>query len=327
MRNDADNLEHVISVRNVKKRFKTRVFGGEVMALTGVSLDVAKGSIFGLLGPNGAGKTTLVKILLGIIRRSEGDAKLLGYTAGDMRGRRRVGYLPEQLKLPPHQTARTALEFYGRLSGMTHRDIRVRSEQVLDLVGLRGRDKESVKRFSKGMQQRLGLAQSLLHDPDVLFLDEPTDGLDPVGRTQVREIMRRLQDQGRTVFVNSHLLQEVELICDRVAILDKGMLRYVGVLDELTPADGTTVVIGLAGTSENIESTIREIGKGTLGSSDLGESELTVTVADQGESDRIIDLIRKNDVGVTHLTRQRKSLEDAFLELISSNEGLEAELV
>ena len=327
MPSEADHGENVISVRNVKKRFKTGVFGGHVMALKGVSLDVAKGSIFGLLGPNGAGKTTLVKILMGIIRRSEGEAKLLGFNAGDMRSRKRVGYLPEQLKLPPHQTARTALEYYGRLSGMSHADIKARRDGILELVGLLGRDKESVKRFSKGMQQRLGLAQALLHNPEVLFLDEPTDGLDPVGRSQVRDIMRRLQEEGRTVFVNSHLLQEVELVCDQVAILDKGQLRYVGVLSDLTPSDGTTLTFGLAGSSENIDAAIAEIGSGELHTDDGVGPRLTIHVADQAASDRIIDLLRKHNVGVTHLSQQRKSLEDAFLELISSDAELEAELV
>jgi len=323
----ADRLENVISIRNITKRFKTSVFGGHIMALNGVSLDVSPGSIFGLLGPNGAGKTTLVKILMGIIRRSEGEATLLGFNAGDMRSRRRVGYLPEQLKLPPHQTARTALEYYGRLSGMSYADIRARRDQVLELVGLQGRDKESVKRFSKGMQQRLGLAQALLHNPDVLFLDEPTDGLDPVGRSQVREIMRRLQEQGRTVFVNSHLLQEVELICDQVAILDKGKLRYVGILDELTPSDGTTLTFGLAGSTEQINAAVAEIGGGEIHDSEANGSELQIHVVDQSESDRITDILRKHDVGITRLTRQRRSLEDAFLDLISSGAELEAELV
>ncbi len=200
-----------------------------------VSLDVGRGEIFGLLGPNGAGKTTLIKVLLGLVRGSSGAATLLGFPAGDRRGRRTVGYLPEQLRIARHHTARTALQFYGQLHGLDATTIRKRSSKLIDLVGLQGRDVESVKRFSKGMLQRLGLAQAMLHEPELLFLDEPTDGLDPIGRSQVRSVLQQLRDQGRTVFVNSHLLQEVELICDRVSVLDRGRVRYVGTIRDLTP--------------------------------------------------------------------------------------------
>ncbi|MCA9214882.1 MAG: ABC transporter ATP-binding protein [Planctomycetales bacterium] len=318
--------EYVISVRNVSKRFKTKVFGGHIHALKGVSLDVKPGTIFGLLGPNGAGKTTLVKILLGIIRHSDGEAKLLGLKPGDKRSRRKVGYLPEQLKLPPHQTALTALEYYGRLSGMSHSEIRARRGEVIDLVELTGRDKESVKRFSKGMQQRLGLAQALLHNPEVLFLDEPTDGLDPVGRSQVRTIMKRLKEQGRTVFVNSHLLQEVELVCDEVAILDKGSLKYVGVLDALTPSDDTTIVVRLTGKAEDMETAATHIDGAVVTTSQTG-SVLTAPSSSQSDTDRIVDTLRQNNLGIVQLIRQRRTLEDAFLDLISQGEALEAELV
>lgn len=321
------NSDFVVSVRNVDKRFKTGWFGGYIHALRDVSLDVRKGSIFGLLGPNGAGKTTLIKILLGIIRHSKGDARLLNYKAGDVRGRRRVGYLPEQLKLPKHQTARTALEFYGRLSGMSHGDIRSRRDGVLETVGLMGRDRESVRRFSKGMQQRLGLAQALLHDPEVLFLDEPTDGLDPVGRSQVRDIMRQLRAEGRTVFVNSHLLQEVELVCDQVAILNKGQLRYVGVLEDLMPSEDTTIEIGLVGEPEKIKAAINMIGECDFDPSTPMGPLVRVETAEQAAADRVIDTIRQHSVGITRLTRRRKTLEDKFLELISADGAVEAELI
>ena len=201
---------------------------------------------------------------------------------------------------------------------------------ILERVGLAGRETDRVESYSKGMKQRLMVARALINTPDILFLDEPTDGLDPVGRSQVREIMRRLQEQGRTVFVNSHLLQEVELICDQVAILDKGKLRYVGILDELTPSDGTTLTFGLAGSTEQINAAVAavaEIGGGEIHHSEANGSELQIHVVDQSESDRITDILRKHDVGITRLTRQRRSLEDAFLDLISSGAELEAELV
>ena len=207
-------------------------------ALKGVSLRVERGEIFGLLGGNGAGKTTFIKTLLGIIRKTAGEARLLGFPAGDRRGRKLVGYLPENLRVPRHLTGYTALEYYGNLSNVPTRSIRQRRGPLLEKVGLAERAKDPVRTYSKGMLQRLGLAQAMLHDPELFILDEPTDGLDPLARSQVRGYLTELKRQGKTIFLNSHILQEVELICDRVAILDKGVLRRVANVAEITSGRG-----------------------------------------------------------------------------------------
>lgn len=211
----------------------------DIHALQGVSLSACRGQVFGLLGPNGAGKTTLIKILLGVIRSSGGRASLFGLPAGSTPARRRVGYLPESLRVDRHHTARSALSFYGRLSGLDSKAIRDRSDELLELVGLSTRDRESVKRFSKGMLQRLGLAQALMHDPDLLVLDEPTDGLDPVGRQEVRKVIERLRAAGKTIFLNSHILHEVELVCTHLAIMAHGEVLASGSLDELRDGGGS----------------------------------------------------------------------------------------
>ena len=209
------------------------IFRQRHVALQNVSLTVQRGEIFGLLGPNGAGKTTFLKIMLGIIRKTSGQASLLGYPAGSRQGRKLVGYLPEHLRVPAHLTGYQALEFFGNLSNVPTRIVRERRQQLLETVGLADRAKDNVKQYSKGMLQRLGLAQALLHDPELLVLDEPTDGLDPKARAEMRQIIRDLQGRGVTIFLNSHLLQEVEMICQRVAILDKGQLRYCGPVDSI----------------------------------------------------------------------------------------------
>lgn len=224
----------VIAVHRVTKRYRSGlVRGRRITALSEVSLQARRGEIFGLLGPNGAGKTTLIKILLGVIHADGGWASLAGQPAGTLAARRHVGYLPESLRIDRHHTARSALAFYGRMSGLDRATIRHRSSQLISLVGLAGRDRESVRRFSKGMSQRLGLAQALLHDPDLLILDEPTDGLDPVGRSEVRRLLLELKSRGKSIFLNSHILQEVELVCDRVAVMASGQVRGVGTIDEL----------------------------------------------------------------------------------------------
>ena len=307
-----------ISVRDVHKHYKAG-WKRSVHALKGVSLEVMPGQIFGLLGPNGAGKTTLIKVVLGIIRRSGGNVSLMGHPAGDLRGRQMVGYLPENLRVAHHQSARTAMEYYGRLSRMSFHEIREKRDKLLDLVGLSGRTKESVKRFSKGMLQRLGLAQSLLHDPKLLILDEPTDGLDPVGRAQVRNILFELRDQGRTIFLNSHLLHEVESVCDHVAILGQGELKFQGQISELTPSTTGNLLIEIAGT----ESAIREL----LGNRQISSMqprhdsvEAILPMADDTAANALVDQIRAGGFSIRKLDWRRKTLEDAFLELVGTPE-------
>jgi ABC-2 type transport system ATP-binding protein len=308
-----------IEISELRKVYRDGlIFRRSFEALRGISFSVEPGEIFGLLGPNGAGKTTFIKVLLGIVRKSGGTATVLGHSAGNRRTRRRIGYLPENLRIPRHLNACSALDYYGGLSGLSVADARARRGQLLESVGLAEWTKVTVKKYSKGMLQRLGLAQALLHDPELLFLDEPTDGLDPIGRSHVRNVLRDLKAAGKTVFLNSHLLQEVEMICDRVAILDKGVLRSVGSLAEIAPKqlEGVELELELTGTVDAVEKVMSQ--QSVSKRERLGESHfrLVVRLPDQAAVDRCIDDLRREQVSIVGLSRRRITLEDAFLEIL-----------
>ena len=219
---------------------------GALTAVDGIDLRVDAGEVFGFLGPNGAGKTTTVKMLLGLVAPSAGEARVLGCRPGDPAAMRRIGFLPEHFRFPPWLTAYNFLDTHGQLYGMSAAQRRTRIPELLERVGLGARARSRLGEFSKGMQQRVGLAQALLNEPALVFLDEPTSGLDPVGRYEVREIIRELRQRGVTVFLNSHFLSEVEVTCDRVAIVKRGRLVRVGSLEELT-AGATQIEIRAAG--------------------------------------------------------------------------------
>jgi ABC-2 type transport system ATP-binding protein len=307
----------VIEVDSLQKTYRDGFLGRrQVVALRGVSFQVARGSIFGLLGPNGAGKTTVIKILLGIVHKSGGRAMLLGYPAGDRHGRRSVGYLPENHRIPRHHTADTALEYYGALSGMAGRDIRKKRPEILDLVGLGPWGKTPVRNFSKGMLQRLGLAQALIHDPELLVLDEPTDGVDPVGRSEMRATMRKLKDQGKTIFINSHLLQEIELICDRVAILVKGEVRRVGLVEDITRRAEVEIELTLAGPEPAIRNALKPWKVVEWSAPAAGQYRAVLTIGDQADVDRCIDALRQRGISVVELGRRRDTLEEAFMGIV-----------
>jgi len=308
-----------IEVADLCKVYRSGILRRPFSALKGISLSVGRGEIFGLLGPNGAGKTTLVKILLGIARSSGGRATLLGRPAGDRLSRLRVGYLPENLRIASHHTAETALQYYGQLSGLPRRLIRARQQSLLETVGLADRARDRVKKYSKGMLQRLGLAQALLHDPELLVLDEPTDGLDPVGRSQVRTVLHQLRSQGRTVFLNSHILQEVELVCDRVAILDRGELKAMGTVDEIAPrqTEGVELNVHVAGNEASIRAAIGERGVRSWNPAGEGLYHLNLRLLDQAAVDGFVDDLRGHGVSLVNLSRNRVTLEDAFLQLFA----------
>ncbi len=243
-------------------------------ALTAVDrldLCVDAGEVFGFLGPNGAGKTTTVKMLLGLVRPTSGEARVLGCRPGDPAAMRRIGFLPEHFRFPPWLTAHNFLDMHGQLYGLSAAERRARIPQLLDRVGLGGRARSRLGEFSKGMQQRIGLAQALLNEPALVFLDEPTSGLDPVGRYEVREIIHELRQRGVTVFLNSHYLSEVEVTCDRVAIVKRGRVVRAGTLESLTRGS-TQIEIRAAGLTDALVAGLARWGEVAEGESANSES-------------------------------------------------------
>src|SRR5437867_11780295 len=224
----------VIQTSGLSKVYSAKFSKRKVNSLNNFTFSVNEGEIFGLLGPNGAGKTTLIKILLAIVFPTSGSGKIFGQQLTDHNWKSKIGYLPENHKFPLYLTGEQVLEFYGGLSGSKDPSaITKKIPELMAAMKLGEWKKVKVKKYSKGMLQRLGLAQAMLSDPDLLFLDEPTDGVDPIGRKEIRDLLLDLKHKGKTIFLNSHLLSEVELICDRVAILNKGDLIKEGSVDEL----------------------------------------------------------------------------------------------
>ena len=318
-----------IDVQQLSKTYREGLFVPRIHpALKYVSLEVKAGEVFGLLGPNGAGKTTLIKVLLGILHPTNGIAQVLRQPAGSKAARRKIGYLPENLVFPRHHTGRSALYFYGRLSEMTDAQIAAREEELFDLVSLQGRQNEAVRRYSKGMRQRLGLAQAMLHDPDLLILDEPTDGLDPMGRSQIRDVLDKLKQRGKTVFLNSHILQEVELICDRVAIMALGQLRGIGTIDELirSHADdqSSSVKLEVLATPDQINQ-VPGLPQGVLvdaidfgGLGHQGLSRIALESIDQSGVDLLVDKLRQANISILRIERARPSLEQVFMNIVGA---------
>lgn len=225
---------NAIEVEGLTKRFKSGwPWRPPATVLDGLSLSVHRGEIFGFLGPNGSGKTTTIKVLMGLIGATSGTARILGRLAGDVEMRRRIGFLPEAPYFYDYLTAEEFLTFYGRLAGMARDVLRARVPHLLELVGLAEARTRQLRKFSKGMLQRVGLAQALIHDPELIILDEPMSGLDPIGRKQVRDLILGLRDQGKTVFFSTHIIPDVEMICDRVGVIVKGRLLAIGRVDEL----------------------------------------------------------------------------------------------
>lgn len=300
----------VIQTNKIAKHY------GKIRALKGVSLEVKRGEIFGLLGQNGAGKTTLIKVLLGVISATDGDAIVLDKPAGTTAIRRRIGYLPEDHRFPDYHTAASLLDFYGALLDVPASVRRKRIPQVLELVGLKGRMHYKIRTYSKGMKQRTGLAQALMHDPDLIILDEPTDGVDPVGRREIRDMLVKLKGEGKTIFVNSHLLGEVELICDRVAILQRGeMIRY-GDIATLTKQQGA-YTLGLAEGDVIPADEVKRLGYALY---DLGRGRWEVLLSEGQAIDPVVSLISERGLRLRHLVEKRQTLEDLFIATVDAAE-------
>ncbi len=299
----------VVTTSDLRKTY------GDIEALKGVTITVEPGEIYGLLGQNGAGKSTMVKILLGIVRKTDGDATIFGEPAGAVEVRRKVGYLPEDYQFPGYHTATSILDFYGRLYGLSRDDRRRRIAESLDIVGLKKRANYKIKTFSKGMKQRLGIAQSFFHDPEVIFLDEPTDGVDPIGRKEIRELLLQLKKEGRTIFVNSHLLGEVEMISDRVAIMHLGEIIRQGTVADLT-RQTDRYVIGLVDGQTFPTAELRQHGYTVDDKGLLPEVEIHA-----GQSiDSVLGMLSEKSLKLRHLVEKKQTLESVFMKLVDDAE-------
>jgi ABC-2 type transport system ATP-binding protein len=288
----------------------------KVEALSDLNLSVPEGTIFGFLGPNGAGKTTLIKLLLGIIFPSSGSAKILGGEINDYSIKSKIGYLPENHKYPPYLSGGEVLQFFGKLSGLEGLDLNKKIDENLELVQMTKWKKSKLKTYSKGMMQRLGLAQAMLNDPKLIYLDEPTDGVDPIGRKEIRDILIELKNNNKTIFLNSHLLSEVELITDRVGILNKGKLLREGTVKELTEKK-EEYKISVEGNIESLPAEIKQDANFTSS----GGGSYSFKVVDAQGLNRILDLLRINGVIIKEMVQQKNTLEEMFISLIKESES------
>lgn len=305
---------NVITTKNLSKEYSSRSFSKEkILALNNFSFEVQSGEIFGILGPNGAGKTTLIKILLGITHRTSGDITIFDKEISDESYKMKIGYLPENHKFPNYLTGEQILSYFGKLSGMTSAAVKSRSDEYLKLVDMEKWKKTKIKKYSKGMLQRLGLAQSMLNNPELIFLDEPTDGVDPIGRKEIRDILNNLKKEGKTIFLNSHLLSEVELICDRVAILNKGTLVKSGRVEDIT-AISNNYKFDTSEMDEKVLNALLNEYKALIN----GKNDFSFSAGSAEELNRLIDFLRQNKILIHSIVREKDTLENMFINLIES---------
>jgi ABC-2 type transport system ATP-binding protein len=300
-----------IETENLRK-----VFGNKV-AVRNLSLTVRRGEIFGFLGPNGAGKSTSIRMLLGLAKPTGGKAFVLGRPAGDIGMRRRIGFLPEDFRFYEWLTARELLQLHGRLCDVSSDELRKRIPGLIDLVGLTPHREKRLQDFSKGMLQRIGLAQALIHEPELIFLDEPTSGLDPMGRRLVRDIIRAQRERGATVFLNSHLLSEIEITCDQVVFIREGEVVTSRDLRTVQETEFRVVVRARNLTQSAID------GLSPWSTSPIFENEhLTFTVASRDLLPEILRHLVSSGADVYEFTPQRMSLEELFVSVMGRDAGL-----
>jgi ABC-2 type transport system ATP-binding protein len=306
----------VVVVENVAKDFRPGFGLRRKRVLHGISFRVREGEIFGFVGPNGAGKTTTLKVLMGLIRPSAGSARILGHDVGETEFRRHIGFLPENPWFYDHLTGREFLDFYARLCGVrgARRGERVRT--LLEWVHLEHAADARLRTYSKGMLQRVGIAQALVHDPQVVFLDEPMSGLDPIGRKEIRDLVLRLRSEGKTVFMNTHILSDVETVCDRVAIIVAGRIRYEGRAEDfLGGHDRETDVVVCGLSPEGVERIEERFAHGLRGHGE--RTELRVKEKDVAE---VLRVALDDGAQILSVTPHRVSLETVFLSAVQGAE-------
>jgi ABC-2 type transport system ATP-binding protein len=305
-------LADVVRTEGLTKYY-LNFWGNKTVILNDLNISISDGETFGFVGPNGAGKTTTIKLLLGLYRPSKGRAWIYDRPAGDVGVKNLIGYLPEGPYYYDFLTPEELLSFYGKLSGLDPAKIKRRSDELLEIVGLSGARKLQLRKFSKGMLQRVGLAQALVSDPKLLILDEPTSGLDPLGRIEIRDLVLRLKKEGKSILYCSHLLNEVEMVCDRVAVIHKGNLLRMGTMEELLSIEGELEMV-VRGFNEELLSRIKEAA---VDISVLDSQEALVTVGSRIHADKVIDIVRSNDNAVlVSMTDRRRSLEDLFVSIV-----------
>ncbi len=288
--------------------------GGYLFAVDQVSLEVYSGEVFAYVGPNGAGKTTTIKLLLGLTHPTSGTAEILGGDVSDREIRQRIGFLPEDHNYFAYLTVETVLDFYARLFALSGRARRDAIERVLDIAGLQDRRKTKVKHLSKGLQQRVGLAQALINDPDILLLDEPASGLDPLGQADLRKLIASQKDMGKTIFLNTHDLEDVERIADRVGIIDNGELKAVKSLKEITGKQEGVVIRADPIRDEEYLAPIRAIAKGV----ETKDGFTFIELAEEGQIAAILPLLKKADSKLVGVEQKRVHLEDFFKGTVTS---------
>jgi ABC-2 type transport system ATP-binding protein len=306
----------VIETKDLSKEYNAgRLSKQKVNALNNFTFTINEGEIFGLLGPNGAGKTTLIKILLAITFPTRGTAKVFGLDASNSKWKSKVGYLPENHKFPNYLTGEQVLSYYGRLSGLKggigfHKKI----DEMLEVMNLTKWKNTKIKKYSKGMMQKLGLAQSMLNEPDLIFLDEPTDGVDPIGRKEIRDILIDLKNKGKTIFLNSHLLSEVEMICDRVAILNKGDLIKEGNVDDLTKSEDIFIIETIEPITIDVKRKIMALDT----NAGIGENEIHTEIGIESVN-KVVDILRKSNIKLKSLQQKTSTLEELFINVIKKD--------
>jgi ABC-2 type transport system ATP-binding protein len=302
---------NVIEIEGLRKTYSVGFFRKtEKVALRGLSLDVRPGEVFGYLGPNGAGKTTTLKLLMGLMFPTGGSAKILGLDINHPQVKASIGFLPEQPYFYDYLTATELLEYYAQLSGVPAKERGPRARKMLERVGLGESANTQLRKFSKGMLQRVGIAQAIIHDPKVVFMDEPMSGLDPIGRREVRDLIQELHDEGKTIFFSTHILSDAETLCDRVAVLNKGELRGVGVVADLLANTGDKVEIVWQGSAA-----IAAICE--LNSECHATGELVRAVVEKAKLDAAIDAIRRAKGQLISVTPVQPTLEEYFLKKIA----------
>ncbi|HEY4688893.1 MAG TPA: ABC transporter ATP-binding protein [Anaerolineae bacterium] len=300
-----------IETSHLRKEYNRKV------AVADLTLSVARGEVFGFLGPNGAGKTTSIKMLLGLVAPTNGEGRLLGKPIGDHAIRARVGFLPENFRFHDWLTADEFLRVHGRLYGMREADCRQRAPELLERVGLAEHARKQLRAYSKGMKQRVGLAMAMLNRPEVVFLDEPTSGLDPVGRRMVRDVIRELREQGTTVFLNSHLLSEVEVTCDRVAFVKNGVVVKMASLRSLV--DGTaTVDLRVDKVTPELLEALKQMGSDVRADAD----RINLSIDSDETLPAIAQLVVEQGRSLYAMTPQHVSLEDLFLQIVGTEGSL-----